>query len=935
MPDHRDVRHTGKQIRPGEVRPQVRTGQVRPARQRGAASLEFWVVCLALLPLVLGSFQGVLLYNAKSVLNQATFEAARIGAVQHAQVAPMQAELARRLAGFYGPTNSAQAYPQAYAKALTDITTPVTPDQRVGSGTTIRILNPTREAFNDFGEDLDGKRQIPNHHLKRRDTAVGPTSSVNIQDANLLKLEVTYGYRMTVPIAAPLIAAVMQIADPAHAAYYQASPPRLPLKASALVRLHSPAWLSAANVSVSAALNPGGAGGIGDGQGYQPLPGIGTGGIDGAPDDTDPNAGYQPGDHTPIDTSPPDEGEVDGEGEGDGEGTAGEPYKCMEPGTTWAEAGAIITSGTATQRITLARDLLLAAVEGFGDQVVDIGNLVADIASGAWEVANEIVDDPLAWFKGKLESAVSTLEKGLEMMRNIDQVIKGLQDLWTNHQKYIDELKNGIGQELYNQYVAPIECGPIDTMRLITQNVSPAAPARVVVVFNKLRAVMKLPELPTNPKDPDGPDGGNNPNDGKGNGDGTDPDGNGNHPNAPNGLVAGKDRDGDGRDDDSGIVCDISGGPARSSFVAGTPVLTPEGLKPIESLKAGDLVQSRSDVDFSEQPQRITQTFHRIAPGYWHLRLESKRYLDVTEEHPIWQQGKGWVETRHYEEMKPAAAWGDDLMITHKTWVEGPVPVFNFSVENTPSYFAGQDSLWVHNASGDCSYQPQYTGLDPQRAQYFRDEIHNATAAGNLAKANDLRWQRYKENKEALGENPGDEASYKDKLQRLQNNQKRGIEMEGKSRDALKDHYGELHNNNVGEGVKKTDSNKEVGDSPDRETTSRPDSVNDSIVHEHKHLMVGEGDQVIYNTQQIRLQKEWAKDHQKEHVLTISSDAGYGPDGLPKPRPSDPLANGSKIHYVDPQTGQVTHTWREADTDRGISAGWGDPDFTPASGARQ
>jgi hypothetical protein len=276
------------------------------------------VVCLALLPLILGGFQGVLLYNAKSVLNQATFEAARIGAVQHAQVAPMQAELARRLAGFYGPTNSAQAYPQAYAKALTDITTPVTPGQRVGSGTTLRILNPTREAFNDFGEDLDGQRQIPNHHLKRRDTAVGPTSSVNIQDANLLKVEVTYGYRMTVPIAAPLIAAVMQIADPAHTAYYQASPPRLPLKASALVRMHSPAWLSAANVSVSAALNPGDAGGIGDGQGYQPLPGIGTGGIDGAPDDTDPNAGYQPGDHTPIDTSPPDEGEDDGEEPGDG-----------------------------------------------------------------------------------------------------------------------------------------------------------------------------------------------------------------------------------------------------------------------------------------------------------------------------------------------------------------------------------------------------------------------------------------------------------------------------------------------------------------------------------------------------------------------------------------------------------------------------------------
>ena len=57
--------------------------------------------------------------------------------------------------------------------------------------------------------------------------------------------------------------------------------------------------------------------------------------------------------------------------------------------------------------------------------------------------------------------------------------------------------------------------------------------------------------------------------------------------------------------------------------------------------------------------------------------------------------------------MQPASAWGDDLMITHKTWVEGPVRVFNFSVEHTPSYFAGQDSLWVHNANGGCDIDPR------------------------------------------------------------------------------------------------------------------------------------------------------------------------------------------------------------------------------------
>jgi hypothetical protein len=714
MPGHRDVRHTGK--------------------QRGAASLEFWVVCLALLPLILGSFQGVLLYNAKSVLNQATFEAARIGAVQHAQVAPMQAELARRLAGFYGPTGNALSYPQAYAKALTDITTPVTPDQRVGSGTTLRILNPTREAFNDFGEDLDGRRQIPNHHLKRRDTAVGPTSSVNIQDANLLKLEVTYGYRMTVPIAAPLIAAVMQIADPAHAAYYQASPPRLPLKASALVRMHSPAWLSAANVSVSAALNPGDAGGIGDGQGYQPLPGIGSGALDGAPDDTDPNAGYQPGDHAPIDTSPSDEGEEDGDDEGeepgDGEGTAGEPYQCQGP--DWTESWRIIKEGSAMERAVLARDILIAAVAGFGDQLYDLGVLIKDMGEAAWDIGNDIAEVGLGdWLRSKLQDAANAAGKAIDFMKDIDRVIASIEKLWNEREAIIEELKNGIGQDLYNLYIAPIECGPVDTMRLITQNFTPRVPLKVITAFNKLRKAMNLPEFPTNTPGDDKPDGdGGKPDD---------PDGDGNNPNAPNGLVKGKDRDGDGRDDETKIPCR-----SKSSFLAGTPVLTPEGLKPIESLQVGDLVWSRSDLDFNDKPQRILKTFRRTAPGYLRLTLENHSVIEVTGEHLLWQQGVGWREANAFTLFEPIAAYKDDLLVITRDVINKPVQVFNVSVENTPSYFTGEDSIWVHN-EGDGSANDN---CDLQN----NDEIdqNDPSIPGSRAHK-DERWQEYQSREGTAG----------------------------------------------------------------------------------------------------------------------------------------------------------------------------------------
>ena len=41
-----------------------------------------------------------------------------------------------------------------------------------------------------------------------------------------------------------------------------------------------------------------------------------------------------------------------------------------------------------------------------------------------------------------------------------------------------------------------------------------------------------------------------------------------------------------------------------------------------------------------------------------------------------------------------------DLLVLRSKYTAEPVTVYNFSVENTPSYFAGDDELWVHNAGG-------------------------------------------------------------------------------------------------------------------------------------------------------------------------------------------------------------------------------------------
>lgn len=228
------------------------------SRTRGAALTEFIIVtALALAPLSLGTLQVALIHNARRVVDYATFEAARDGALHHAQKAPMREAFTRNVLALYGGGTDAAKLLVSRGLAEADLAAPAAPRQRIGAGFQIAIQNPAKEAFDDFGMSVkvgnQTIREIPNDHLRYRSRDVGPASAVNIQDANLLKIEVTYGYKMVVPVINTLTAAVLRKLDPVNSNYYSADPPRLPIKSVALVRMHSPARADG-NLSVQAGL---------------------------------------------------------------------------------------------------------------------------------------------------------------------------------------------------------------------------------------------------------------------------------------------------------------------------------------------------------------------------------------------------------------------------------------------------------------------------------------------------------------------------------------------------------------------------------------------------------------------------------------------------------------------------------------------------------
>lgn len=211
-------------------------------RNRGTAIVEAVIALPILLSVVLGAIQFALIYQAKATLNHASLQAARAGAVSNADPDAIRRGLARGLTPLYSPESSLHGLVTTVARVNAALAT----DARV------RILNPTREAFADFGEENAGVREIPNEHLHTRSTAVGAASGVNVQDANLLKLEITYGHELKVPLVNWFISRLLLRPSRAGTDAFGQQllrRMRLPIVASATVRMQSPARLSAAVVS--------------------------------------------------------------------------------------------------------------------------------------------------------------------------------------------------------------------------------------------------------------------------------------------------------------------------------------------------------------------------------------------------------------------------------------------------------------------------------------------------------------------------------------------------------------------------------------------------------------------------------------------------------------------------------------------------------------
>ncbi len=174
----------------------------------GQTFVEYLVILPVLLLLLLGAIQFGFIYQAKSTLNYAAYLAAREGALDAGKKSSMQNALASGLTPLF--THQATPAGVVAGRATAFFETKPIPGINV-SPSKIVVLNPTADQFRDFAvNSLAGGsgKEIPNDTLSYRKTTLGAKSGVPIQDANILKIRVTYCYQLTVPIADRVIHAL-------------------------------------------------------------------------------------------------------------------------------------------------------------------------------------------------------------------------------------------------------------------------------------------------------------------------------------------------------------------------------------------------------------------------------------------------------------------------------------------------------------------------------------------------------------------------------------------------------------------------------------------------------------------------------------------------------------------------------------------------------
>ncbi len=167
-------------------------------------------------------------------------------------------------------------------------------------------------------------------------------------------------------------------------------------------------------------------------------------------------------------------------------------------------------------------------------------------------------------------------------------------------------------------------------------------------------------------------------------------------------------------------------------FIAGTPVVTALGLVPIETIAAGDMVQSFDPDTQAVSEKMIEEIFVHESSELVHVKVGGET-ISATPEHPFYVVQKGFTNAINLRA-------GDVLYTVNGKYVvveqvqheilESPVKVYNFRVADNHTYFVGDAGIGVHNAvCGEPEWSPYNNKHKASSNVSWKDTV-NSTKSG-------------------------------------------------------------------------------------------------------------------------------------------------------------------------------------------------------------
>mgnify|MGYP004621452777 CR=1 FL=1 len=135
-------------------------------------------------------------------------------------------------------------------------------------------------------------------------------------------------------------------------------------------------------------------------------------------------------------------------------------------------------------------------------------------------------------------------------------------------------------------------------------------------------------------------------------------------------------------------------------FVAGTQVLTEDGMKNIEDIEIGQRVYAINTDTNERELKEVTNIFRGTSDELYRLKIGDE-IVSATPKHQFYIVDKGWVRAYDLKEGdKIVSKETQDLVIEkieHEK-LENPVKVYNLTIEGHHNYLITKYELLVHNA---------------------------------------------------------------------------------------------------------------------------------------------------------------------------------------------------------------------------------------------